>query len=271
MIESFLNDICKIRNDYNSAVGSKKITNRAGYINQKLNDLGIETHVDKFYDENTRKKIESFGTGFISFFKRLFLLNKKYYHNIEVFFSSDDLYNDETIVFTAHHDVLNVDSQNCQDNTASVVNLMEFCRYLLDKKKLKQNVLIVFTDCEECGMFGAKRLSERILNHEFGIVQYVINSELTGKGHTIWCEDIDGGDDLENKIINLPRRSCPPNDSVVFRKFGIKSLCFGLLPSLEFNSNTPKTWMICHSRNDVIEKVSTHDMKNYVEYLKKFV
>jgi acetylornithine deacetylase/succinyl-diaminopimelate desuccinylase-like protein len=130
------------KNESNSIVGTKEPTVRVNKICDVLDKEGIEYDVDKF--EDTRYN------------------NGSFYHNIEVRFKAKEE-TDETIVFTAHHDVVVPSGENCQDNTSSVVNLIELC-FRISLKDLERNVYIVFTDCEEFGGLGAKRLSDRINN-----------------------------------------------------------------------------------------------------------
>lgn len=273
-MNKFLQDLAlNIRNERDSIEGSRKPTNRAKYIIDSLKNSGIKSlRVDKFYDEQTKSKIKALGFGFTSILKRLSFKDKNYYYNIEVSFKSK-IKTKRTIIFTAHHDVVNVKSQNCQDNTTSVVNLMNFCLFLKECKDLKTNVVVVFTDCEEKGMFGANRLSDRILKGMFGDVFFVANSELTGVGDTIWCEALQdfGSEQITTQTNLISQRSCPPSDSFAFRRNGIKSACFGLLPREEYESVFPKTWGLCHSMSDTIDKINEQDMERYVEFLKKLI
>jgi len=270
MKNNFLNDILKIQNETDSKKGSNKITNRAKFIVSSLKSNGIKVVVDNFEDQTTRRLLRTFGFGIQGMIKRSLFRNGKYYYNIEVLFKSS-VKTKDTIVFTAHHDVVNIKSKNCQDNTASVVNLMNLCLYLKDFKKLTKNILVVFTDCEEFGMSGAKRLSQKINNDFFGNVNVVINSELTGNGDLIWCESQNGGEWLEGLIKEVPRRNCPPNDSYAFRNNDIISVCFGLLPKKEFDTSVPQTWKICHLIGDDESIINQYDMDVYVEFLKKLL
>src|SRR3990172_12415244 len=79
--------------------------------------------------------------------------------NIQVFFPAKGKNKtNETLIFTAHHDIANPDSENCQDNTASVCNLLDLCKKVSEMEIRQKNVYIVFTDCEEIGGKGMNRL-----------------------------------------------------------------------------------------------------------------
>ena len=55
----------------------------------------------------------------------------------------------------AHHDIRNLNSDNANDNSASVLNAISL-------KMLNPHVNVVLTDCEETGCEGAKQLSRII-------------------------------------------------------------------------------------------------------------
>lgn len=251
---AFLHTFCCTeagRNEHSSAYGSKELTNRAKTICEilKLHDIPFE--VDQF---EARSKDDE----------------PAYYFNIEVFFKASANSN-ETIMYTAHHDIANPRSENCQDNTASVVNLIDLCDRIKDKK-LSKNVAVVFTDCEECGGLGAQRLSDRILDSQFGLVTDVVNSELTALGGAIWMEKAGVvSSTLAGKLSGheFTVKGCPFNDSIVLRRNGINSVCFGILPEDEVNNQMygVPTWALCHSENDVYDNSDQEDMSKYVDFL----
>ena len=74
----------------------------------------------------------------------------------------------------AHHDIVNPNSDNANDNSCSVINALAI-------KKLRPEVNVVILDGEEPGGIGSTRLAERIKNGDFRC-RWVLNLELTGKG-----------------------------------------------------------------------------------------
>lgn len=171
-------------------------------------------------------------------------------------------------IVVAHHDIVNCNSDNANDNSASVINAI----YL---KSIVPDVHVVLTDCEEMGMYGAKRLATQIKEGLFGEIKGVINLELSGAGgETFMVGDYPGP--LNEKIQELfdaPVYSTPPSDTVVFRREGIDSTVINPLPlSSENKSDMPtkggyldnSSWWRCHTDKDSLDHISTDDMKNFV-------
>ena len=254
--QSFLLYFCnskEARNEKGSATGSKEISNRASYICEILDLFNIECEVHKYLDVYNQ-------TG-----------EDLFYYNIEVQIKAKEE-TEEGVVFTAHHDIVNVKSDNCQDNSASVINLIDLCSRLKNMD-LDRNVHIVFTDSEEVGQRGAMELSRQIKNGDFGDIKYVVNSELTGKGSLIWGESDLPDSDLSKKAneLGVYRLSCPLNDSYMFRAMSLESICFGLILEEERGEEMPKTWKICHSKNDMFSIADFDDMRRYVDFLINFI
>jgi hypothetical protein len=187
----------------------------------------------------------------------------------------------DTIIFLAHHDVVNLDSQNAQDNSASICNLLALASSI-DRNTLNKNIVFYFTDNEEFGGNGAARLSDDIKSGIFGSNVVVLNFELTGFGNKIFCDGklpymqthpfIDLIDYLNNSFDDeVYFKMTPFNDSVILRSNGIVSVCLGLLPENELTIDFPHTWRICHSIHDTISGCSEEDMNNFVNLLKKLI
>jgi hypothetical protein len=168
----------------------------------------------------------------------------------------------------AHHDIVSPGSDNANDNSASVINAI----YL---KSISPDATVVLTDCEELGMYGAKRLAQQIKEGLFGNVKGVINLELSGLGgENIMVGDYPGA--LNDKIKDLfdaPVFRTPPNDAVIFRREGIDSTVINPLPVVSENvSGMPtqggyfdnSSWFKCHTIYDSLDKISTDDMHNFV-------
>jgi hypothetical protein len=178
-----------------------------------------------------------------------------YYHFI-------DVGAEHTIVYMAHHDIVNPKIDNCNDNTASVCHLMALHRKLvLRKDKLKYNVLIAFVDFEErCDhqIAGSTHLARKINEGEFGPVALVLNLELTAYGEEIWFSTFGDvqSDDIE-RLMEFGaghRVRVPLNDALHFGKENIPAFCIGT-----FNKTAVKEyhdtgyctlWATCHRSSD---------------------
>lgn len=245
--ERFLN----VRNKHRAIEQTEAISNRAQVIIDFLIDNGIAYHVDIFP-----------------------LYNKIELCNIVVNFNEAET--EERIIFTAHHDVNNVNSPNILDNTASIANLLSLA-VELKGSKLNKKCSIVFTDNEEFGGSGAEFLSKKINSGEYGKVLGVVNSELTGCGE-IWVDKIDEGfinDKLNEIKSNINIHGTPFNDSFVFRRAKIKSICLGIMPKQEMQilleRHNCKYWSFCHKIEDDMANANEADMIEYVKQLKQFV
>jgi hypothetical protein len=163
-------------------------------------------------------------------------------------------------MFDAHHDVANYVSENAQDNTCSVINLLLLAKQLKENP-INKNVLIVFTDGEEVkvgGMgSGAARAQETYIDLDI-YASYAL--ELTGLGNSIWHSENNFSLNSSTKL------NCPFNNSVVYRRT-MSSTCIGILPTKEIEENKIKTWALCHSNDDTFDKCNINDMVRFIHYL----
>ncbi len=171
----------------------------------------------------------------------------------------------------AHHDIVNPNIDNANDNSASVINAIMI-------KKLMPQMNVVLLDGEECGGIGSQRVSEQINSGEFGDIEWVLNLELTGKGGKYFFIGNYPGKltDHIKSIFDCPITNTPYNDSVTFRKNGIDSCVINPIPPLnegktskvKWNDNTYLDYSMlynCHSSKDTIDTISVEDMKDFVE------
>lgn len=173
------------------------------------------------------------------------------------------------IAVCAHHDIVNPNSDNANDNSASVINAIM-------THVLNPSITVFIVDGEECGGIGSERVSEKINSGEYGNITSVLNYELTGKGgENFFIGNYKGP--LYDKIIDMfdcPIYSTPFNDSVIFRKNGIDSCVINPLPIV--SEKTPiqnkngeyldySMLFNCHSTKDSIDTISIDDMKSFVE------
>lgn len=256
---SILSELCKVRNLSSSLKGNENpLTPRASFIVDTILDLGIYEglNLDVFNDVDSD------------------ILK---YVNIEL---SINVGAENSVIYVAHHDVNNIHSDNCQDNSASVSNLLALAKYFNDNKPTDKNVHIVFTDCEEFGGLGAKQLSKRIVEGAFGNVDYIVNLELTANGTNYWNDSKNFGNDsllLDklNSIDTFTNARTPFNDSVVFRSCGFDSVCIGSLTDRDLKQVLGRgycqTWALCHKPNDKFENANAKDMNKFVELLTKLI
>lgn len=266
-----LYNMCKhVRNKSHSGSGyMNPITPRLEYIMQSLAAMGISFELDVFEAHNGKLEHSS---------------NKL--ANVIVQFKRHDESDDGTcVLFSAHHDIANPNSENCQDNTASVCNLLELCSLLYNtpKENLKSNVIIAFTDCEEIGGRGMNRLLEQIENNVYDYPESIYALELTANGDKYWIQGCEGGDDslfmdLQENILDgeLTVVRTPYNESMNARGEGLEACCIGILSESELEEVSARgycaTWGLCHSLGDTFEKsANMNDMKHFNETLLRIV
>lgn len=170
----------------------------------------------------------------------------------------------------AHHDIVNPNIDNANDNSASVINAIMV-------KKLMPNIHVVLLDGEEVGGLGSGRVSSQINEGYFGDIKWVLNLELSGKGGKHFFIGDYPGTLTEHikSLFDCPVVKTPYNDSVTFRKNGIDSVVINPLPPLtEGFSNVKwdedtyldyKMLFNCHNKKDTVSTIDTGDMKQFVE------
>jgi hypothetical protein len=172
-------------------------------------------------------------------------------------------------IVTAHHDIMNPNIDNANDNSASVINAIAL-------KMLCPEITVVLLDGEEVGGKGSSYLAKQIKMGNFGDVEWILNLELTGRGgRTFFIGDYPGVlSDHIRGIFDCPIITTPFNDSVIFREHGIDSVVINPLPVLTEGTSLVK-WkdsyldysMLynCHSVRDTLDTISVEDMKEFVE------
>jgi hypothetical protein len=191
---------------------------------------------------------------------------------------------EETAVVCAHHDVSNPDSDNCQDNTASVAHLLALCLKLKARPPQRQRVLVAFLDAEEIvdpPHSGAGRLAQRCLRGDYGTATHVLNLELTANGKNIWYEN--GQRDssplarlLTRQLSTIFKASTPYNDAVAFRRYGLDSVCLGPLDDENFaqlrRTGFCNTWGLCHSQQDSFARSARReDMEAFTQWIEELI
>lgn len=231
-------DFCKVKNFGNVYKNGDVPTPRVDFILNLLDEEKISYEIDRFEINGT------FGYNII-------------------------LRGNSSRMVVAHHDIVNPNIDNANDNSASIINAIAL-------KKILPHINVVLLDGEELGGLGSQRLSDKINNGDFGAIDWVLNLELTGRGGKyFFIGDYPGK--LSNhikSIFDCPITNTPYNDSVTLRRNGIDSVVINPLPIL--NEGTSKIkWddkyldysilYNCHSDRDSIETISIDDMKEFVE------
>ena len=257
-------DFCKVRNVGNVYSNSPdEPTPRIKFLMELLDSEGIEYELDKYNPNGDRRGL--FGSRGESVCYNLILKG-----------------NSNRMV-VAHHDIVNPDIDNANDNSASVINAIMV-------KKLMPHIHVVILDGEEVGGLGSQRVSEQINDGYYGDIEWVLNLELTGKGGKYFFIGNYPGPlhDRIKSMFNCPVVQTPFNDSVTIRKNGIDSCVINPLPPIEESEDDgsgffkgrykpePVKWhdgtlldfsilFHCHNEKDTVDTIDPKDMKEFVE------
>jgi len=220
-------NFCRVRDK-----GKQGFSNRADFIVKLLNKYNIEHKI---------VKTKSF-------------LHGKTFYNIYAFGSSSKF-------LSGHYDVVNINSDNANDNSASIINMIAY-------KKMNPSINLLILDGEEPPYMGAgsKYASKYLLKNNIP-VKWILNLELTGKGSTFFTDKVKTG---LNKCIgtNFPdsfKISTPFNDSMIFRKYGFESNVITLVDVDEEGKIDMSPLYYSHSMQDSVGRISIQDMKAFTE------
>ena len=232
-------DFCKVRNLGGTYSNGNEPTPRVKFLMQLLESEGINYELDTYQSRGNTC------------------------YNLILKGESDRM-------VVAHHDIVNPNIDNANDNSASVINAIMI-------KKLMPHMNVVLLDGEECGGLGSQRVSDQINEGYFDTIDWVLNLELTGKGGKYFFIGNYPGK-LSNhikSIFDCPITNTPYNDSVTFRKNGIDSCVINPIPplnegksSVKWNDDTYLDFSMlynCHSSKDTIDTIDINDMKDFVE------
>lgn len=210
---------------------------RIVYLCKLLTSLGIEYVMDSW----TRSRME-YG-----------VMVDYHIHNIYLMGSSNS-------IVMAHHDIVNPESDNCNDNSASVINAIA-------AKILNPSLTVTITDGEEIGGLGSQRVSEKINEGYFGKIDFVLNLELSAVGGQSFFTEYFPDSPLYRKIQSLfpntPTVNVPFHDGKIVRKNNIDCLVINPLP-LEDGKLKMELLNYCHSMKDSIALANYNDMDDFV-------
>lgn len=242
-----LSNLVKVKDETVAPNKKNAISNRIAFISNVLNLKNILNYVDAF---------DAFGVPMANIVCIPEFKNDK-----------------PTLIVIAHHDTNNVQSENVNDNSASVSHLISLLEWVKDNPG-DINIIGVFTDCEEFGAKGAEYLSKQIRNGDYGKVIGVLNMELTAHGELIWKDDV--GSFLP-MLKDKAQVHTPPCDTTMTRRYGIPSVCIGTLPRTELEPMLLtehyycKTWAVCHQMYDTLATASESDMNDFQNSLREIV
>jgi len=245
-----INDFCKVKEDMSKCNKKDVYSNRLNYIISLVKELGIDYFVDDFYND-----IEN-DDNTVDYINNLVLEGK----------------NEKIIV--AHYDIQNVNSDNANDNSASVINAITL-------KYLYPEITVVLTDGEEFPFQGE---GARIFGYEISRgrweknknslknIKWILNLELTGIGRNVCVSEyknrkLDGSDHLceiiknnfNGKIIDMPK-----NDATVLTKRYVDIECVCTYPMINEEMNL-EHFKNCHKEIDSLESISIDDMEYFVK------
>jgi len=163
---------------------------------------------------------------------------------------------------TCHHDIVNPNSDNANDNSCSIINAIAL-------KLQAPHINVAILDGEEPGGLGSEFLSYQMRQGHYGVVDWILNLELTGRGgkeFLICNSNLDMPLSMkvrtmfECEIVNVPF-----NDSVIFRANGFDSIVINPLPRKKNGELDMSILFLCHSMKDSVDKISIEDMKVFTE------
>ena len=169
--------------------------------------------------------------------------------------------NTRAVLLVAHHDTV-VNSPGAGDNGASVVALLETLRALKAGPPLRNDVIFLFTDGEECGLLGAHAfVSQHEWSSEVGLV---LNFDARGNSGPVLMFETAGNNGwvirefaraaphpFTNSIFPELYRLLPNNtDFTVFKSAGLQGLNFAFIEGHTFY----------HQSTDTIENLDSRSL-----------
>jgi len=249
MIYNELHNFCKVRD-----LDRKRYSNRAKFLVDLLTRHGIE-----------HKVIRTKSTRY-----------QKYFYNIYVFGTSDKY-------LSCHYDVVDINVDNANDNSASVINAIAY--------KLKNpSINLLITDGEEPPFMGSgATLAAKYLKRLGKPVKWIFNLELTGAGNTFFIDNAKTqlSTCIQAQFPEAFVTGTPFNDAMIFRRFGFESNVVTCVNATE-RPNFPGNWgwregdeypedavmelvpdmtPLYHSHGpaDSVDKMNLDDMRNFVD------
>jgi|GEM_PF-5462281 len=236
-------DFCKIREkeQWDELLEKNIEPERFKFLTNYISELGIPFNVDKWAYSYK-------GT----------------FWDYEYNFRNIVMPGESNVYFMAHYDVWNIKSDNANDNSASVFNLIAL-------KSICPRANVVLVDGEEPAFFGkgSTRLAENLINTKYSKIK-VINLDITGIGKDILVSNYSNGELSRNfvNIVDATVYSFPFNDAISFKTVNpnIECECVVLANKTENGIDTRHFGDI-HSSRDSVDKLEINNMHNLVTKL----
>jgi hypothetical protein len=182
----------------------------------------------------------------------------------------------QPILVTAHWDVVDANSDNCLDNTASLFNLVELARKLNSVEK-NRDIILAWTDLEEsvstyfCGAVEAVRAYQP---------EYMLDLELTACGTNILTQTYG---EVDFRVPDQPIEAAMPcnNAAIVWRSGQSSTLrgtaCLTLVTDEELQGEIAageycKRWWQCHKDTDSFDNwLRLDDMDKFTDKMVELV
>jgi hypothetical protein len=223
---------------------------------------------------------------------------KEYSANI-VYWKPSKRGNARTVLLSAHHDIVNPLSPNCNDNKASIAILADLVNNYIEKIDYPFNVKVVIFDREEAYCLGAIHHAK---SHK--TIPFIhLNLELCALGdkvwhNTEWHQRLETEEPIANNLVPSNKGlvsysiRCPGNDARAYveamRKVhrnnfeSARTYCIGLATFRNTPGNTcffenssidtsldTRHWNVCHNANDNLYSIT--DMHNMSSWLTIFL
>lgn len=231
-----IDELVKVREDENSQYDKGFSSNRFKYITQLLDSFNIEYDIIR-HDINSDITIR----------------------NIYISGKSNKL-------FVSHHDVFDINSENANDNSCSIINLIAL-------RLLNPDVNIAITDGEEIGMLGGKLILNDLKDH-FPDVNRIMVLELTGIGQNISITNYNNSKlykEISDNFNVIIKNDFPTineayeinREKKVETEKKVEAELVVTAPTINNKINFNHLYDI-HSKKDKLSKINKKDMNNFV-------
>ena len=233
-------DFCSIREERQYV---REYSNRLKYLISLVKELNIPYIIDT-WDYHNEDEIE----------------DDEVFHNLI-------LLGEGSKAVMAHYDIIEFESDNANDNSASVINAIAL-------KLLRPDLHIILTDSEEdenhegayhfSYTYKATKYLKELNLEPLADIKWVLNLELTGYGTHVAISDFGGElfDLITEKYDNILEYDIPNSDTNRLRS-RVDSEVVTLYPIIDGKPNFKHFYKI-HSVKDSIDTISVDDMYNFV-------
>lgn len=234
-----------------------------------------------------------------------FINNYTFGKNIIV--EKNNIFSQKKLIIMAHHDVLNPDFENANDNSSSVAVLLKVAEYF-KSYNLKCSLKIVFNDNEE--LLGGLLIKdspisylENILEKSGSFVELkkekessnkkidVLILELSGIGEGVFIAESSGliqcNSNLNKKLVDIAEKynfkysliPVPMSDYISVHTLKLSGTVIGAIPYFEIEEYRKKksnnfyssSWRRNHTSFDIVDAISEKSLNMIYTFLIKFI